>query len=101
MIPFCDPPIGGDLSAEDLEVFSSLPRLYTEASHSVGFIIQLGNILQETGFDEICRNVYPFVKECLQEHCHPRVMMGYSVMLWFTYNVSSFSYHTHKLLCIL
>ena len=90
MIPFCDPPIGGDLSAEELEIFSSLPRLYTEASRSVGFMIQLGNSLQETGFDEIRRDVYPFVKQALQENCHPRVMMGYSIMLWFTYNVSSF-----------
>ena len=84
MIPFCDPPIGRDLSAEELETFSSLPSLYTEASRSVGFIIRLGNSLQETSFGEIRQDIYPFVNQCLQEHCHPRVMMGYSIMFWFT-----------------
>lgn len=90
MIPFSDPPLGEDLSTEDLQVFSSLPNLYIEASRSVGFIIRLGDVLKESGFQEIRTDIYPFVKTSLQGHCHPRVIMGYSVMLWFTYKVSCY-----------
>ena len=90
IIPFSDPPLGQDLSVEELEVFSSLPDIFERASHSVGFIIQLGHEIKERGFDEIRREMYPFVKNALGGVCHPRVIVGYAIMLWFTYKVCNF-----------
>ena len=87
IIPFADPPLSQDLSAEELEVFSSLPGIFEQASRAVGFIIHLGHVLKAVGFGEIRTQVYPFVKDTLGGVCHPRVLMGYAIMLWFTYKV--------------
>lgn len=87
IIPFSEPALGEDLSTDELEVFSSLPNVMREASRAVGFIIHLGHVLKESGFEEVRRDIYPFVKGTLSGLCHPRVIMGYAVMLWFTYKV--------------
>ena len=65
-------------------MFSSLPQRYRQASSAAGFIIHLGHVFKESGVSAIRRDVYPFVKSALRGLCHPRVLMGYAVMLWFT-----------------
>jgi hypothetical protein len=65
IIPFSDPPLGQDLSAEELQVFATLNDVFAEASRAVGYIIHLGHLLKESGFVEIRTNVYPFVKGAL------------------------------------
>lgn len=88
MIPFTNPPLGEDLSSDDLEAFSSLPSVYSSASQSVGFVINLGHVLADSGFKEIRDEVYPFIKESLHGICHPRVLMGLAIVMWFTTKVS-------------
>ena len=87
MVPFSNPPLGADFSSEDLEMFSSLQKRYAKASKAVGFVIHLGAILLETGFKEIREKQYPFVKASLQGLCHPRVLTGLAIVLWFTSKV--------------
>lgn len=70
-------------------MFATLNGVFAEASRAVGYIIHLGHLLKESGFVEIRTNVYPFVKGALGGLCHPRVIMGYAIMLWFTYKVIS------------
>lgn len=87
MIPFTNPPLGEDLSSEDLEAFTSLTGIYAGASQAVGFMIYLGQILSETGFKEIREDVYPLVKKSLHGLCHPRVLTGLAIVMWFTAKV--------------
>lgn len=68
-------------------MFSSLPKKYADASRAVGFVIRLGYELCETGFDEIRREFYPYVRDTLQSLCHPRILLGFSTLLWFTSKV--------------
>ena len=87
IIPFQNPPLGKDISAENLAVLSSLDEKFYEASRAVGFLISLGNILTKEGFDEIRTEFHPLVSEHLKEFCHPRIIFGYSTLLWFTSKV--------------
>lgn len=77
MIHFHNPPLGDSLSSDDLEMSSSLPKKYADASRAVGFVIHMGNELCETGFDEIRHDFYPYVRDTLQSLCHPRIILGF------------------------
>ena len=87
IIPFNNPPLGEKHTVEDLEVLASLNDLMHQASRSVGFMITLGNVLDEDGFDEIRREFHPFVSKHLSGICHPRIIFGYATLLWFTSEV--------------
>ena len=41
LIEFNNPPVGDNMTAENLELFSQLPQLFSTASSSLGFVIQL------------------------------------------------------------
>ena len=87
MIPFNNPPLGEKRTVEDLEVLASLNNIFNEASRSVGFMITLGNVLDENGFDEIRREFHPFVSKHFSGICHPRIIFSYATLLWFTSKV--------------
>ena len=87
MIEFFDPPIGTNVTTEDMELFSSLPKLFHAASSSVGFVIKLHMMLEQQGFEEICCRHVPVVQSALEGNSHPRVVIGYATLLWFTHQV--------------
>ena len=82
------PAIGDDPSDDELEMFSNLANLMDRASSCVGIVIEMGNRLKTKGFEEIRANYVPAVKEALTISVHPRIILSYATLLWFTDSVS-------------
>ena len=75
------------MTEKDLEHFSKLSELFDAASSSVGSVIKLRTLLKEEGFKEIRSTCVTTVQFALGGSTHPRVVIGYATLLWFTEQV--------------
>lgn len=88
MLNFNFPAIGDDPSDDELNMFSSLASLMDKVSSCVGVVIEIGNDLKTKGFEEVQTDYIPIVKEALTTNVHPRIILSYATLLWFTDSVS-------------
>ncbi len=57
-------------------------------SASVGMCIALGKNFFEKGIDEVDTTIMPHLEGIAEQHIHPRVLLSYGILLWFSMQVS-------------
>jgi hypothetical protein len=82
LIEFFDPPL--ELSLGDSIKLSAALK---ECSSCAGVCIALGKEFFECGIDDIDSNIMPLIKRSAK-NVHPRILLSYSILLWFCLEVS-------------
>ena len=82
MIEFEAPQINPSLTD-----YTQLPSLMKESTRSIGYMIKLGTEFTDTGISEVDTTITPKLKKMLGS-TWPRVITGYSTLLWFSFKVS-------------
>ena len=83
LVEFFDPPI-----VMGVREYMKFTALLKNCSSCVGVCIGLAKKFFDTGIDEVDQHIIPKLQSMVKEVIHPRVMLSYAMLLWFSLQVS-------------